>query len=271
MYANPRTIDKFTWFMEKDQGQMAKDKVTEALLDALRQALGEPREQLLVKMGKQPGLFAGKSGANAEAAARALQEGLLEVVRSESKGKTAVEWVRITPAGVTFLHDRESPLRALNDLKEMLNASQEAIPGWLGQMQGELHQLAARLSQEAERWTQHLQALDRRVDEALKRIPAGSNISNGMASLVPWASDALAYLDRRQAGTHSGSCSLPELFAALKQCHDDLSLTGFHNGLRRLQDGKVVRLLPFADAAEKLPEPEYALLDGGAVLYYVEK
>jgi DNA-binding PadR family transcriptional regulator len=271
MYAKLQTIDKFTWFIAKDQGQMAKDKVNESLLDALRQALGEPREQLLFKSGKQLGLFTGKSGANAEAAARALREGLLEIVRTESKGKANLEWVRITPAGVTFLHDHESPLRALNDLKEMLNASQEAIPGWLGRMQGELRQLAARLSQEAEHWTQHLQSLDRRVDEALKRIPAGSNISNGMASLVPWAADALAYLDRRQAGTHSGACSLPELFAALKQGHDDLSLTGFHNGLRRLQDGKVVRLLPFADSPEKLSEPEYALLDGGAVLYYVEK
>ena len=102
---------------------MAKDNVTEALLDALRQALAEPREQLLVKIGKQPGLFAGKSGANAEASARALRDGLLEIVRAESKGKTAVEWVRITPAGVTFLHEHECPLRALNDLKVMLNTA----------------------------------------------------------------------------------------------------------------------------------------------------
>src|SRR5438093_12902290 len=250
---------------------MAKDKVTEALLDALRQALAEPREQLLVKIGKQPGMFTGKSGANAEASARALRDGLLEIVRTESKGKTAVEWVRITPAGVTFLHEHESPLRALNDLKEMLNTAQEALPSWLSQMQAEMQQLSARLSQEAERWTQHLQALDRRIDEALKRIPAGPSVSNGMAALVPWAPDALAYLDRRQTGSHSGSCSLPELFAALKQDHDDLSLTTFHNGLRRLQDGRVVRLLPFPDPSDKLPEPEYALLDGGAVLYYVEK
>jgi len=250
---------------------MAKDKVTEALLDALRQALAEPHEQPLVKTGKQPGLFAGKTGVNAEAAVRALREGLLEVIRTESKGKTTIEWVRITPTGVAFLHDHESPLRALHDLKEMLRTSQEVLPAWLGQMQGSLQQLSDRLRQEAERWTQQLQALDRRVDEALKRIPAGSNISNGMATLVPWAPDALAYLDRRQAGIPSGACSLPELFAALKQNHDDLSLTTFHNGLRRLQDGKVVRLLPFPNAPEKLPEPEYALLEGGAVLYYVEK
>jgi hypothetical protein len=245
--------------------------VTEALLDALRQALAEPREHLLFKAGKHPGLFAGKSGANTEAASHALQGGFLELVRTEPKGSTTLEWVRITPAGVTFLHDHESPVRALNDLKDMLNTSQLALPAWLSQMQAELQQLASRLSQQAERWTQHLQSLERRVEEALKRIPAGSSLSNGMAAIVPWAPDALAYLDRRQTGNHSGSCSLPELFTAVKQNHGDLSLTAFHSGLRRLQDGRVLRLLPFPDAPEKLPEPEYALLDGSAVLYYAEK
>jgi hypothetical protein len=251
---------------------MAKDKVTEALLDALRQAMADPREQALVKNGKQPGLFASKTGTNSEAAAQALREGLLEMVRTETKGKTVVQWVRITPAGITYLHDHESPLRVLNDLKELLESSQKALPSWLSEMQREIQQLSARISQEAERWTQHLQALDQRVAEALKRMPAGPAISNGMTAIVPWATDALAYLDRRQAGTNAvGPCSLAELFAALKKLHDDLSLTNFHNGLRRLQDGRVVQLLPFPDPPEQLPEPEYALLDGGEVLYYVER
>jgi hypothetical protein len=251
---------------------MAKDKATEALLEALRQALADPREQGLFKNGKQPGLFASKTGANAEAATRALREGLLEAVRTETKGKTVIQFVRITHSGVTFLHDHESPLRALNDLKEMLEANLGALPSWLGQMQSELQQLSERVRQEAERWTQHLEALDQRVAEALKRLPAGPTISNGMTAVVPWAPDALSYLDRRQTGMNAaGPCSLPELFAAIKRQHVDLSLTGFHNGLRRLQDGRVVRLLPFPDPPEQLSEPEYALLDGGVVLYYVEK
>src|SRR5437762_9332265 len=96
MYPSLWTIDKFVpGFSQRTKDNMTKDKVTEALLDALRQALAEPREQLLVKIGKQPGLFKGKSGANAEASARGLRDGLLEIVRTESKGKTAIEWVRI--------------------------------------------------------------------------------------------------------------------------------------------------------------------------------
>jgi len=48
---------------------------------------------------------------------------------------------------------------------------------------------------------EHLQALDRRIDEALKRFP-GPSVS------MAWrfgalGTDALAYLDRRQTGTHS--------------------------------------------------------------------
>jgi hypothetical protein len=56
---------------------MAKDKVTEILVEALRQALEAGREQPLVKSGKQPGLFPGKSGANGQARARGQQQGRL--------------------------------------------------------------------------------------------------------------------------------------------------------------------------------------------------
>src|SRR5712692_5192092 len=99
---------------------MTRDKVTEALVEALKQALAEPGEQRLFKSGKLAGLFPGRSGANADAAARALRDGLLEIARSETKGKTVIEWVRVTPGGVQFLHDHESPLTVLRELREEL-------------------------------------------------------------------------------------------------------------------------------------------------------
>jgi hypothetical protein len=49
------------------------DKITEALLLALKLALGGPAEQRLYKSGKLEGLFPGRAGANSEAAARALR------------------------------------------------------------------------------------------------------------------------------------------------------------------------------------------------------
>ncbi len=251
---------------------MAKDRVTESLLEALRQALAESGEQPVFKAGNRRGLFGGKAGAHAEAADRARREGLLEITRTETKGKATIEWARITPAGVNFLHEHESPLRALTDLQHLLRQNQQALPVWLGEMQDALQQLSTRLNQEAQHWTQQLEALARRVSEALDRAESnGSRLSSGMTSVVPWATDALAYLDRRQAGAQAGPCTLRELFAALNSLHPDLSLTAFHNGLRRLQDGRVVRLLPWVDGVQQLSEPEYALLDGGALLCFVTR
>src|SRR5947208_13587040 len=101
------------------------EKVTETLVDALKLALAEPGEQRLFKTGKLAGLFAGRSGVNAEAAAQALRDGLLEVVRTEAKGKTTTEWVRITPRAMEFLHQQESPVQALRELQAVLQMNRE--------------------------------------------------------------------------------------------------------------------------------------------------
>jgi hypothetical protein len=250
---------------------MAKDKLTETLLEALRQALTNSGEKPIFKAGNQAGLFSGRTGVHAEAADRAKREELLEILRTEVKGKATIEWARITPAGVNFLYEHESPLRVLSDLQELLQSNQHALPVWLGQMQAALEQLSACLSQEAQRWSEQLEALQNRVTEALQRAGMGPNLSNGMLSAVPWATEALAYLDRRTVADNAGPCTLRELFAALKPVHADLSLASFHAGLRRLQDGRIVRLLPAANGAQVLSEPEYALLDGGALLYFVSR
>jgi hypothetical protein len=82
--------------------------------------------------------------------------------------------------------------------------------------------------------------------------------------------DALNYLDRRRNGGATGPCPLPELFGALARQHAGLSVTAFHEGLRRLNDCRAVQLQP-ADGPGELPQPEYALLDGGALLYFAAR
>jgi hypothetical protein len=49
-----------------------------------------------------------------------------------------------------------------------------------------------------------------------------------------------------------------------------LAVADFHDGLRRLHERRSLRLQAAAGPAE-LPQPEYALLDGGAVLYYAAR
>src|SRR6516225_4269822 len=60
-------------------GRTHMDKVTQVLLDALKDALAQPGEQRLYRSGKFAGIFAGRTGLNGEAVARALRDGLLEV------------------------------------------------------------------------------------------------------------------------------------------------------------------------------------------------
>ena len=249
---------------------MGKDKATEVLLEALRRALTNSAEQPIFKTGNQAGLFVGKTGIHMEAAERAKRERLLEVIRTEMKGKSTVEWARIMPAGVDFLYEHESPLRVLSDLQDLLQSNRQGLPNWLGQMRDALHQISHRLSQDAQRWSEQLETLQNRVTHALQRLETREpNLSNGMLSAVPWVTDALSYLDRRALGDEAGSCTIRELFAALKPIHVGLSLASFHSGLRRLREGRIVRLLPSSNGAPSPAEPEYTLLDGGDLLYFV--
>jgi hypothetical protein len=248
------------------------DKITEILVESLRQAVTEPGERRLFKSGKLAGLFSSRTGPAAEAAARALSEGLLEVVRTEAKSKTAIEWVRFTPRAVHFLHEHESPVRALGELQSLLQTSRDAIPQWLQALQRDLAELGNRLTEEARAWSHRLEILSGNVEEALRRADAAQvQLANGHTSAVPWALDALIYLDRRRQTGCPAECPLPELFAALRLQRPDLSVSAFHEGLRRLQDHRTVRLLPFAGSPAELSEPEYVLLDGATVLYYVTR
>ena len=88
------------------------ERTTEILLDALKRALAEPGEQRLYRSGKLEGLFPSRGSSHAEAAGLAVREGLLEVVRTEVRGKAQFEWVRLTPRGVDWIYEQEAPVRA---------------------------------------------------------------------------------------------------------------------------------------------------------------
>ncbi len=241
----------------------AKDRVRETLTEALAAAIagGEHR---LFKSGKLDGLFPARSAACAEAAQRALAEGLLERVRVEVRGKTEIEWVRLAPAGVQFLHENESPVRALHELRTALHVGQKALPAWLGDMRAVLGDIGKRLAEDAERWSARLDVLERRVDDALRRLEAaGPLVTPELANEHPWAIDALNYLDRRRSAGAPPECPLPELFAAVSGHHPDLAVLSFHDGLRKMHHRKAVLLRPAAE----MPSPEFALLDGAEVYY----
>src|SRR5580700_5274533 len=130
---------------------MTNDKEEFALIQALKQALAEPGEQRLYRSGKLPGLFATRTGANAAAAGRALGEGLFEIVRTEEKGKFIVEWVRLTPIGVSFLHAHEAPRAVLEELHAALQTTKAGVPVWLDGMRQDMQAFADRLVTEMDR------------------------------------------------------------------------------------------------------------------------
>jgi hypothetical protein len=247
------------------------DKVTELLLDVLKQALTESGEHRLFRSGKLDGLFPSHTALNNEASDLALRDGLLEVVRMETKGKTTTQWVRSTTKAVEFIHRHESPLQTLQELQAVLQTSRDGLPLWLDDMRQRLNHLGEELTREAQKWTQRLEALHRQVGEALEKTqPLPRHAHQGGEDGL-WARESLGYLERRKASGAPGHCSLPELFSALQAGHRDLSIPGFHDQLLRMQDRRALRLLPFPGEPNAIPEPEFALPDGMQLLYYVEE
>lgn len=240
------------------------DRARQHILAALKRALVEPGEHPLIRSGKLAGLFSSRIGAPAEAAQQAVKENLLQVVRTETHGKRPLDWVHLTPKGVEFLHQHESPVAVLRDLHRELKATQEALPAWLERMQQEWLAVMKRA-------TERLDALACQVDQALRRLDAVPDVPASVAASTPWAVDAVNYLDHRKAGGADKPCPLPELFAAVRRRNPNLTLSVFHDGLRRLGDHKTIRLARFDGPPESLPAPEYALLDGSQVLFYAER
>jgi hypothetical protein len=243
------------------------DKTTELLVQALKEAMSRPEEHLLFKAGKQAGLFATRGGPDAEAAQRALRDGLLEVVRSDIKGKTEADWVRITPRGVQFVYQHESPKAVLEELVGVLRLNQDHLPRWLEEIRAHLQALTNRFSELVERQGHYLDQLAQRAEEALRRLTAGTE----PGPLQPWQLDALDYLDRRKVAAASGDCPLPELFNFLREKHADLSLTAFLEGLSHLRDRRAIELVPYRGHLSELAEPEMALLEGAAVFASVRR
>src|SRR5262249_25479164 len=157
--------------------------------------------------------------------------------RTEVKGKTTIEWVKITPKGVNFLHNQESPVQVLRELRSILQTNREGIPLWIADLRQELQTQGNRLVEQVQRYQQTLEALSRRADEALHRAEQAEPIlPDSLLATTPWAPEALSYLERRSGNGAAGTCPLPELFAALRDKHAELSLSLFHDGLRRLHD-----------------------------------
>jgi hypothetical protein len=247
----------------------SENRRREILIDALRQALATPGEHRLFRAGKLAGLFPGRTGLAGELADEALAQGWLRRCRVETRGKTTIDWVEITPAGVEHLHAEESPVQALHQLRDALRHSQQALPNWLDEMSQLLQRLERQILQQAENWQQRLQNMEHQLNDTLRRLEAATPlVPPEVLHDHPWAVDALNYLDRRRVAGAPAGCPMPELFAAVVAQHPQLPLQQFHEGLRILQQRRALLLQP-ADDVTQLTRPELALFDGDRIFYLV--
>ncbi len=248
------------------------DRTNEALMAALKLALAEPREHRLYRGGKLAGLFASRHGPAGDAAALAVRDGLFEICRSEAKGKFTVDWVRLTPKGVEFLHAHESPLAVLRELQTSLRTTRAGVPIWLDTLRAHWEKFSETMHADAQQMLVRLDAMAERVEEALRRADAiGPRLPTSVSATVPWAIEAMTYLDHRRDSGAAEDCPLPELFAALRGSHPQLSLVEFQDGLRRLFEHKALRLLPLRSGNGAMPEPEYVMCEGADLLYYASR
>jgi len=248
---------------------MAKSE--QILTEALRQGAAAQGEQRLYRSGKTPGLFSARTGPHAEAAAQAVQQGLIEIVRTETKGKTAVEWIRVTAKGIQFVLDHDSPVRAMQELQELLKINADGFPAWVESLRRQVDDVSARFVAEVQDLKQRLEQLIDRVQQALKRTDKfGPPLVEGGAGSIPWSHDVVDYLERRREGGIGERCPLPELFAHVRERDNALTIQDFHLGVRRLHDRGAVRLWPY-EGDDGPPEPEYALLDGAMVYWYAAR
>ena len=238
----------------------------EQLLEALKTALHTPGEHRLFRAGKLPGLFAARTGIAAEAALHALRDGLLETVRTEIKGKLVTEWVCATPLAIGFVHEHDSPRSVLRELKAVLNATRTGVPLWMAEAKQEVAALSASFEVRASAMLARLDDLATRCEAALRRAEtSGPVVGDAVSRVVPWAVDALEYLDKRSVSGPRGDCPLPELFHAMCVQTPTLTLPAFHDGVKRLHDVRAVRLRP----SDEMAEPEYAVVADGKLMYAV--
>jgi hypothetical protein len=271
------------------------DKLTQHIIDALSRAAADPGGLPLFAGKSEPGLFPSASPGKL-ASQKCLSDGLVHVVRTETKGKSARELYGLTDKGWEFLLAAVNPKQVLEDFVRVL----EARRGEVGELLDTARQMA-----------ESLQGLKEAVSRVLPRVSAvripanppddpfghegasdptpralassrlgdyanGSPHMNGTATLdapavpkVDLAAAVLARLADWAASANAGEdCPLPELYRGLSVLDPQPTIGAFHDCLRQLHADGSVYLHPWTGPLYALPEPAYALLVGHGVAYY---
>jgi hypothetical protein len=221
------------------------------VLDALRRAAADPAGSLLFCQKANPGLF-GTSVSARQAAQKCKELKLLEVVRSEPRGKSVQEVVVLTPKGMEHLLSRSDPRLLLEDLIRTLETREKQ---WSA-LSDAVHQTQASLTAFKE--------MTASVLGSMSKVGNPSPPSTGAAR----ADLARRCLATWNDGNPAEDCPLPRLFRDMQATDPELTNGLFHDLLRKLHLGEQIYLHPWTGPLCEMPEPGMALLVGHEVAYY---
>ena len=225
------------------------------ILDALRHAVAEPAGLPLLSSKTAPGLFA-STGPGKTAAQECKNEGLVHVVRTETRGKVVAEICTLTEKGLARLLEEANPKQVIHELVQALEARQNETCELLrlaAQMQNNLEALKATA----------VKVLQQVGQPSVGSIPTVSSNGNDI-----WIGLCLSFLAERQQSNACDDCPLPILFRHACQSTPRLTIGHFHDGLRQLHDQERIYLHPWTGPLYDLPEPALALLVGHEIAFY---
>ena len=243
------------------------------ILKALTRAAAQPSGVPLYTSKADDGLFPATTVGKA-AARKALDDGLISVVRHETVGKAQREIAAIAPPGLARLQAESDPKQVLEDFVRILEIRERQV--------AELLQTSRDL---AETMTAMKTALGAILPQTLAaRIPASACLVRTSASMPILVNNAgtltepdveeldealLTHLSDWAGNATAGQdCPLPELFRALGLREHPPTIGTFHDVLRRLHADCRLYLHPWTGPLYALPEPSYALLVGHNIAYY---
>ena len=247
-------------------------KVRELVIQALSQAIADPRPKPLHGSKAKTGVFTSSTAVAKEAAQRCCSEGWLEKTgQFDGTAKSRKELYRITPAGIAHAIQSDQTPTLLADMLLAIDQYKEVIQGLAGDV--------AQVSELLNRHGELLRQLSRQlVPPDLENIlrKAASTPSQSQSTEQPspskpnpqWLAAANEYVTRFKQRNPYGDCPLPELFHQVAESQG-LSIGQFHDGIRQLASEGKIRLHPFTGANYQLKEEQYALMAGQEIKYYV--
>lgn len=221
------------------------------LVAGLAQAYAAPGEIPLHHTKAAAGLFPGTAPGKAAAQA-ALQATWLNSVRVVTKGKTTINYVALTQAGMSYLLEQSDP----KPLLEQVHSALKCEEAMLQDVQAKVRSAF-----------QSIEMLRTRVEQ-LATMVSERQVVQTKVSVPAWEDRLTEYISKRQSARPAEDCPLPELYREARNVAPELTVGTFHDGLRRLHDERRIALQPWTGPLHELPEPTLALLQGHSLAFY---